>query len=116
MKKNVTKEKKEIHKCPICFYNVNFFKPIYPKMICINCSNGNNGKILDSLGNEVSFSNIDIYGGFISHHKINNDNNDNNNDKKNKIVHKEEHTCWINNIKCYASEMKFGGIVIQTMN
>ena len=109
MKKNTNKEKKEIHKCPICFYNVNLFTHIYPKMICINCYNGNNGKILDSFGNEVSFSNIDIYGGFISHHKISNGNDT-------KIVRKEEHTCYINNIKCFASEARFGGIVIQTMN
>ena len=31
------------------------------------------GIVLDSFGNEVSFGNIDIYGGFASYHKINNE-------------------------------------------
>ena len=79
-------------------------------MICQKCSNGDNGKILDSFGNEVSFGNIDISGGFISYHKINNNDNENNN----KIIQKEDHMCWINNIQCYADEARFGGIVIQS--
>ena len=95
-----------IHKCPICLEIMNYYTDRYPKMICHKCSNGDNGKIIDNFGNDVSFSNIDIYGGFSSHHKINN----------NEIVHKTDHICWINTVKCYASEMRFGGIVIQTLN
>jgi hypothetical protein len=100
-----------IHKCPICLDIMDYYTPRYPNMICGKCANGNNvnnvnnGKILDSFGNEVSFGNIDISGGFISYHKINNE-----------IVKKEDHLCWINTIKCYANEARFGGIVIQTMN
>ena len=95
-----------IHNCPLCLDIMGYYyTPRYPKMICPKCANGENGKIIDSLGNKVSFGNIDIYGGFISYHKINNE-----------IVEKKEHICWINNIKCYAKEARFGGIVIQTMN
>jgi hypothetical protein len=94
-----------IHKCPICLDIMDYFTPRYPNMICGKCANDNNGKILDSFGNEVSFGNLDIYGGFASYHKINNE-----------IVKKEDHLCWINTIKCYANEARFGGIVIQTMN
>ena len=96
-----------IHKCPLCLDILTYYTDRYPKMICIKCANGENGKIIDNFGNDVSFSNIDIYGGFASHHKINNDN---------EIIHKSDHICWINSIKCYANEMRFGGIVIQTMN
>ena len=98
-----------IHKCPLCLDIMDYYTARYPKMICGKCANGDNGKILDSFGNEVSFSNIDIYGGFASHHKINNNNN-------HELVHKNDHICWINTIKCCANEARFGGIVIQTMN
>jgi hypothetical protein len=97
-------ENNNISKCPICLDIMNNFTLRYPKMICQKCSNGETGKIIDSFGNEVSFGNIDISGGFTSYHKINNE-----------IVKKEEHICLINNIKCYADEARFGGIVIQIM-
>ena len=87
------------HKCPICSYNLTYYTPRYPKMICQNCANSD---IVDSSGNKVTFVNIDIYGGFMSLHKIND-----------KIVEKKEHICWIKDIKCYADESRCGGIVIQ---
>ena len=35
------------------------------------------------------------------------------------LLKKKEHECWVNNgtknIKCYADEARFGGIVIQIM-
>ena len=107
---NQNEEQKEsetntIHKCPLCLGIMTYYLDRYPKMICHKCANGDNGKIIDNFGNDVSFSNIDIYGGFASHHKINNE-----------IVYKTDHICWINTVKCYANEMRFGGIVIQTMN
>lgn len=105
-----TKNNTTINNCPLCLDVLTFYTPRYPKMICQKCSNGDNGKILDSFGNEVSFGNIDISGGFISYHKINNNDNENNN----KIIQKEDHMCWINNIQCYADEARFGGIVIQS--
>lgn len=109
--KNTDTDTTTIHKCPLCLFILEYYTDRYPKMICPKCANGENGKIIDNFGNDVSFSNIDIYGGFASHHKISNGNSN-----ENEIIHKNEHICWINSIKCYASEARFGGIVIQTMN
>ena len=102
MSTNIEEEK--VNKCPLCLEIIPYYTERYPKMICVKCANGDNGKIIDSFGYEVSFSNIDIYGGFVSHHKIDDE-----------VVQKEEHICWINSAKCYANEMRFGGIVIQIL-
>ena len=100
----------EIYKCPICLETLTHFSPRYPKAICSKCADS---KIKDNDGNLVSFHNIDISGGFISKHTINNNYNNS------VIVEKKEHECWVNNgkrdIKCYADEARFGGIVIQVM-
>ena len=100
----------EIYKCPICLETLTHFSSRYPKAICGKCAYSN---IKDNDGNLVSFHNIDISGGFISKHTINNNYNNN------IIVEKKEHECWVNNgkrdIKCYADEARFGGIVIQVM-
>jgi len=100
----------EIYKCPICLETLTHFCPRYPKAICSKCADSN---IKDNDGNLVSFHNIYISGGFISKHTINNNYNNS------VIVEKKEHECWVNNgienIKCYADEARFGGIVIQIM-
>jgi hypothetical protein len=88
-----------VHKCPICNDVLEYYSDRYPKIICFKCANC---EITDDYGNLVSFSNVDdSHGGFVSFHKINNT-----------IVQKSEHVCWINNIKCYASEQRYGGIGI----
>lgn len=100
----------EIYKCPLCLDTLTHYSPRYPKAICSNCASK---PIKDNEGNVVSFHNIDIYGGFISRHTINNAYNNN------VIVDKKEYICWIThgtrNIKCYANEARMGGIVIQIM-
>lgn len=102
-------KKQEMHSCPLCAGHLLYFTPRYPKAICSKCSDS---EIKDSDNNLVSFHNIDLTGGFISRHIINNHDNDN-------VVEKAEHICWINNstkdIKCYADEARFGGIVIQVL-
>lgn len=90
------------NKCPLCSEIMTYFTSRYPKMICINCANS---KILDNSGNEVAFYNADFHGGFISIHNINNEQ-----------ITKEEHICFINNVKCFANEARFGGIVIQKVD
>ena len=94
----------EIYKCPICLETLTHFSPRYPKAICSKCADSN---IKDNDGNLVSYHNVDISGGFISRHFINNST----------VLEKVEHICWISNgtesIKCYADEARFGGIVIQ---
>jgi len=99
-------KKQEIQKCPLCLGRLLQFSPRYPKAICGKCAASD---ITDSDNNFVSFHNIDLTGGFISRHIINNDN----------VIEKAEHICWIHNgkenIKCYANEARFGGIVIQVL-
>jgi hypothetical protein len=74
----------------------------YSKIICEKCYDKD---IYDKEGNLVKFYNEGIGGGFISEHIINN-----------KRVVKKEHECYINGIKCYADEARFGGIVIECRN
>jgi len=106
-------KKQEIHNCPLCLGRLLQFSPRYPKAICCKCADSD---IKDNDGNVVSFHNIDLSGGFISRHIINND--DDNDDIIN-VVEKAEHICWVHNgkenIKCYANEARFGGIVIQVL-
>ena len=79
--------------CPICDKNMLYFER-YPKMICHECVELTTTK----NGESIKFYNIDHTGGFLS---IVND------------VKGKEHECFINNLKCYADEARFGGIVIQ---
>lgn len=79
--------------CPICNKNMIDFER-YPKMICHECVELATIK----SGESIKFYNIDATGGFLS---IVND------------VRGEIHECYINNLKCYADEARFGGIVIQ---
>ena len=79
--------------CPICEKNMLAFER-YPKMICNECIE----LTVNKNGESIKFYNVDITGGFIS---IVND------------IKGEEHECYINNLKCYADEARFGGIVVQ---
>jgi hypothetical protein len=92
----------KINKCPICLDVMDYITTRYPKAICKKCATTD---IKDSDGNLVSFSNIDLLGGFVSLHNVNN-----------KIVKKIEHICWVKNVKCYADEARFGGIIIQKID
>ena len=79
--------------CPICDKNMIYLER-YPKMICQECIE----LAVNENGESIKFYNIDHTGGFIS---IVND------------IKGEEHECYINNIKCYAGEARFGGIVLE---
>lgn len=72
----------------------------HPKYICRECVN--TYPILNKDGEEVVFSNIDWTGGFVSR-------------VKNSTVCQEDHICYINGIKCWADEYRFGGIVIEAI-
>jgi len=89
--------------CPICRKELDIFLDRYPRMICSKCANSYN--IIDSHGNNVSFENESFYGGFTSLHMIDNI-----------IIKKKDHICYIDNIKCYADEAIYGGIVIQMVD
>ena len=88
-------------KCLVCNEEKAFHIERYPRMICNVC---NELDYFDEQGNKVEFFNEDIYGGFFSSHKING----------NTII-KREHICYIQNIRCYADEGRFGDIIIQVL-
>lgn len=79
--------------CPIC-NQLRYTTQRYPNKICNNCSK----LCVTKEGKLIQFFNIDNSGGFVS------------------IVDNKErgeiHECYVNNIKCYADEARFGGIVI----
>ena len=79
--------------CPICDKNMMYLGR-YPKMICHECIE----LTVNKNGESIKFYNIDHTGGFMS---IVDD------------IKGEEHECYINNIKCYADEARFGGIVVE---
>ena len=89
----------EKYNCPIC-NEFNLTVTRYTKSICNNCLykygtyTKNNKKI--------KFCNIDVWGGFRS--KI-----------EGERTYGKEHVCYINGVKCYAKESKFGGIIIEKM-
>jgi len=87
--------------CPVCHKNELTPNPRYPRMLCMVC---HEGEKKDEAGNGVEFQNIDLFGGFQSLHMENGET---------KI--KNEHICYIKNVRCYATEARFGGIVIQTL-
>ncbi len=83
--------------CPICKESV-YLMARYPNYICINCITKYGTYTEDNK--KIDFYNIDHTGGFKS--QIEGDNNFTN-----------EHVCYVNNVKCFADEARFGGIVIQ---
>ena len=88
--------------CPICANQYTRYER-YPRSICGSCAQS---VIKDVDGHTVTFENIDWSGGFQSIHV----------GEGNQIIKKEEHVCFVNGIKCWADEARFGGIVIQTMD
>ena len=80
--------------CPICKNPVSG-NPRYPNYVCLKCQHDYGVKNKEGL--PIEFFNVDFTGGFMS--IVNG-------------VKGEEHECYINNVKCYANEARFGGIVI----
>lgn len=87
-------------KCPICDSDT-FQMLRYPHYVCDICISTYDTLTVDNK--KIEFSNISPFGGFQS--KIEGENE-----------YGSEHYCYINGIKCYADEARFGGIVIQTSN
>jgi len=85
----------EFHPCPICSSAVQYWER-YPQAICHHCAE----RACDAQGRKLRFYNESMSGGFIA------------------VVDEtgeesEEHICYIDGIKCWATEHRFGGIVIQ---
>lgn len=80
--------------CPICKVELEPI-PRYPSYVCGNCAQ----EASDEAGRLLKFYNIDSSGGYIAKYVDTNE-------------EYESHICYINAIKCYANEARFGGIVI----
>jgi hypothetical protein len=88
---------KEKHKCPICsveFYNLER----YPNQVCERCLS----KASDAYGRRLVFSNENLSGGFQAFYRGTNE-------------RYEKHICYIDSVRCYANEHRFGGIVIEVV-
>lgn len=85
--------------CPICFKNIPECSR-HIRYICRTCLE--TYPKLNEKGEEVEFFNQGWFGGFICKIKETGETN-------------EDHVCFINNVKCWADEYRFGGIVIEAM-
>jgi len=86
------------HNCPICNKQLKEVQR-YPNYVCIDCSD----KATDINGRKLQFYNLGFGGGFEASFVDNNE-----------IYN--SHFCYIDNIKCFADEARFGGIVIEKYN
>lgn len=81
--------------CPICGAEVMPY-PRYPRYVCHTCA-----ALASSVdGRRLEFSNVSFSGGFIAHYA----------DTGEEYPSQE---CFINGVRCFADEARFGGIVIQ---
>jgi predicted amidophosphoribosyltransferase len=81
--------------CPICGKAQKKI-PRYPDYICRDCAK----RASDEQGRPLEFFNQGMSGGFYARHVGTREKSDN-------------HICFIDGIKCWADEARFGGIVIQ---
>ena len=87
----------ESQNCPICRTEVPKVER-YPKYVCRECFN----RAVDETGRKLKFMNESVWGGYLAFYA----------DTDEKY---ESHTCFIDGIKCFANEARFGGIVIETV-
>lgn len=85
----------DVQKCPICSAAVATSER-YPNYVCDRCF----VRATDIAGRSLKFANVSLSGGFAA---IYDDTHEESND----------HTCYIDGVKCRADESRFGGIVIQ---
>lgn len=83
------------HLCPLCHTALKAIAR-YPNNVCSNCA----ARGTDKEGRLMAFGNVDMTGGYIAKYRDTGE------------VY-ERHGCYIEGIKCYANEAKFGGIVIE---
>jgi hypothetical protein len=83
--------------CPICGASVNP-STRYPRYVCGGCA----ARASSADGRLLEFGNIGIGGGFEARYADTGE-------------EYSSHDCFIGNLKCYADEARFGGIVIQVV-
>ncbi|MBD2036969.1 hypothetical protein H6F76_18335 [Leptolyngbya sp. FACHB-321] len=84
--------------CPLCSTLI-AHQERYPRAVCQNCV----GKACDEQGRQLNFVNLSMSGGYGA------------------VVAETgadypSHLCYINGVKCWADEARFGGIVIQVQD
>lgn len=86
---------KERQYCPICVGEV-VPSSRYRRYVCADCD----GRSTDETGRLLRFSNEGFSGGFIAKYADTDEVRD-------------SHICFIDGVKCWADEARFGGIIIQ---
>lgn len=83
--------------CPICEKVVENNQR-HPNYICVDCT----AKVTDKNGRYLKFANVDMAGGYQAWYV-------------DTQVSYDSHICYIEGVKCYADEHRFGGIVIEKL-
>ena len=84
----------ETHDCPICG-NPTAHMERYPLEVCGDCGS----RTCDESGRRVNYIVISLFGGLVATYED--------------CSRYPERYCWIDGIRCEASEHRFGGVVIE---
>ncbi len=87
----------ETQNCPICGAEVDPY-PRYPRYVCHKCAS----LVCSTDGRRLEFYNASLSGGVVARYA----------DSGEEYPSQE---CFINGVRCYADEARFGGIVIETV-
>jgi len=87
----------ETHDCPICSKEFAGWER-YPNQVCENCRN----RTADAYGRRLKFSNENLSGGLRAVYLDNG-------------AEYFRQLCYIDGVKCFASEHRFGGIVVEVV-
>ena len=87
----------ETQKCPICQVEVQKWER-YPNYLCASCAS----RACDAEKRSLKFYNESMSGGFLAFYADTDEKYD-------------SHICYIDEVKCWADEHRFGGIVIQPL-
>jgi hypothetical protein len=87
----------ETHSCPICSAEVYHWER-YPNQVCERCQS----KTADAYGRRLKFSNESLSGGLQAFYLDNG-------------AEYTRQICYIDSIKCFANEHRFGGIVVEVV-
>lgn len=83
------------HVCPICRTALPELSR-YPRYVCEACTSC----AVSAEGRPLAFGNVGRSGGYVAQYTDTG-------------ALYESHACWIDGIRCYAGESRFGGIVIE---
>ena len=81
--------------CPVCNQAVSSY-PRYPRYLCKDCA----ARAVDIQGRKLEFFNASLSGGFVARYADTQEEYGSN-------------VCYVDGLKCWADEARFGGIVIE---